>query len=171
MIKRPYRKKLNHRHIESKRCYTVSDIAKIFNIDNPTVLKWINKDLKTIDNQKPYMLFGSDIITWIKKHQPTKKTKTNPNKCYCTRCRNKTLFNYQTAWLKTAKNGNQFIQSRCEKCDTLLNQLGASRIKIFKAIQKGLIGSTSTPLKQISKKEKKHASIQPKERADQIPLF
>ena len=140
-MSRPYRKKLNHRLVTWVKCYTAEDLAELFDVGTPAVLGWISKDLKTIDNQKQYMMFGVDIISWIKKHQPTKKKIPDPNKVYCL------------------------------KCHSLINRFGEVYIHTFKQTQKGLSGSTPAPLKQTFIKEKNNAPIQPKERAGQIPLF
>lgn len=168
---RPFRKNLNHRLLEKIRCYSVEEVAKIFDVNQATVLGWITKDLKTIDKQKPYMMFGSEIIGWVKKHKPSLKSKCDPRKSYCLKCRDKVIFDYQKAWIETGKKGFEFIQSRCPKCHSLINRFGTSYIHTFQQTQKGLIGSTLPPLQQASIKEKKHASIQSKQRAHQMSLF
>lgn len=170
-MSRPYRKKLNHRLIERVKCYTPEDLAELFDVGTPTVLGWISKDLKTIDTQKPYMLFGGDIISWIKKYQPSKERKADPSKTYCLKCRNKVLFSFENAWIETGKKEFEFVQSRCPTCKSLINRFGEVHIHTFKQTQKGLSGSIPSPLKQTFIKEKNNASIQLKERAGQIPLF
>lgn len=119
-MNRPFCKKLNPRLIEKYRCYSVEGLADVFHVSQSTVLIWISKDLKTIDHQKPYMLFGADIIAWIKTYQPTKKKKPDQKKVYCLKCRDKVPFEYQHAWIETGKKGFRFVQCRCPTCKSLV---------------------------------------------------
>lgn len=170
-MSRPFRKKLNHRLLEHYRCYSVADLAELFDTNQQTVLKWITHSLKAIDGQKPYLVFGADMIAWIKRFMPAKKRKSDPKIVYCVKCRDKVLFDYKNSWVKNKQEKKTFLQSRCPKCQAIVNKVLPKKKVDNQLKEKGLIGSTHSPVKQHLNKEVHDASIQPKERADQIPLF
>jgi hypothetical protein len=168
---RPFRKKLNPKLLEKNRCYSVADLSELYETTQRSILNWISHSLQTIDSQKPYLIFGNEMIQWIKQFRPTKKKKSDPNKVYCLKCRDKVGFDFQKAWVKKGNKQTRFLQSRCPKCQSIVNKVGAKLTSIIKEVEKGLIDSISTPLKQPLTKEVHDASIQRKERAGQIPLF
>ena len=170
-MNRPFRKKLNHRLLEYYRCYSVSDLAELFDTNQQTVLKWIIHSLRTIDSQKPYLVFGADMIAWIKRFAPKKKHKSDLKLVYCVKCRDKVLFDYKNSWVRGNQVEKKFLQSRCPSCQAIVNKVLSKKMLSEQTKEKGLVGSTHLPVKHKINKEKDNAPIQCKKRAGQIPLF
>jgi hypothetical protein len=120
---RPFRKKLNPRLVEKISCYTVDDLAELFKMHRQSVFRWLDNGLKTIDDRRPYMMFGQDIIDWINLNRPTKPKQSDPTKVYCVKCRNHVVFDLEKSWTIKGRTANNFIQSRCPVCNSTVNKI------------------------------------------------
>jgi hypothetical protein len=77
----------NHRLVKSHRTYTVNDIARLFFIHKNTVCAWIKAGLPTIDDRRPMLTLGHDLIAFLKVRRMRNKRPCLPGQIYCVRCR------------------------------------------------------------------------------------
>jgi hypothetical protein len=77
----------NHRLVKSHRTYTVNDIARVLCIHKNTVRAWIKAGLPTIDDRRPMLTLGHQLIAFLKARRMRNKRPCPPGQIYCVRCR------------------------------------------------------------------------------------
>jgi len=134
----------NHRLIRSKRTYSCGEIARIYGISVNTVRKWRRKGLKEIDNSKPYLIYGEEIIRFFKSIKAKRRIKIETGKFNCFRCRttrrskhNKIRIEFRETKF-TDDNRQVDIRGFCEKCNCKLSQF-TSENRLKEMIDKGQI--------------------------------
>ncbi len=168
---RPYRKKLNPHLVEKHRCYSVEDLSELFQTHKQSIFKWFGHGLKKIDGHMPFLVFGEDLIGWIKLHRPVKKPACDSTRVYCVKCRDHVIFDVNISWKSTGNKGGHFLKSRCPICNCTVNKISKKSESETRETEKGLTGSSSPAVNTNKKKENHDVPIQRKKRAYQIPLF
>ena len=77
----------NHRLVKIHRSYTVAEISNLFATHRNTVRGWIKSGLQTIDDKRPVVVLGSELITFLRIRRAAKKRPCAPGQMYCVRCR------------------------------------------------------------------------------------
>jgi hypothetical protein len=77
----------NHRLVKIHRTYTVEDIACLFGAHKNTVRQWIKGGLATIDDKRPMLVQGQELIAFLKARRAKNKQACRPEEMYCVRCR------------------------------------------------------------------------------------
>ena len=77
----------NPRLVKIHRTYTVGDISSLFGAHKNTVRQWIKAGLPTIDDRKPLLILGRELIAFIQARRAGKKRPCLPGQIYCVRCR------------------------------------------------------------------------------------
>ena len=77
----------NHRLVKIHRSHTVEDIASLFGIHKNTVRQWIRFGLPTIDDRRPMLILGRELIAFLQARRASKKHPCQPGEIYCVRCR------------------------------------------------------------------------------------
>ncbi|MCK5050807.1 MAG: hypothetical protein KAS53_03635 [Candidatus Cloacimonetes bacterium] len=135
----------NHRLIRSKRCYSFGEVAMIYGIAVCTVRRWRRKGLKVIDNNnKPYLIYGKELIRFLKTTKEKRRIKLKPGQFNCLRCRTtrRSKHNEITIVFRKTKftKGNRQVDIRgiCEKCNCKLS-LFSSEKRLKEMIEKGQV--------------------------------
>ncbi len=81
------RRRYNTRRIKSGRAYSIPECARLFGTHKNTISQWMKDGLKRIDDQKPYLIRGSDLIAYLKAKQSARRATCKPDEFYCLRCR------------------------------------------------------------------------------------
>lgn len=119
----------NHRKVKIHRNYTGEEIAGLFGIHKNTVRNWLKDGLSPIDNNRPMLILGHDLIAFLKARRENRKQKCRPGEFYCVRCRvpQKPAGNMADYSPVTEKVGN--LIAICPACDAIMNRR-VSRAKI-----------------------------------------
>ncbi len=67
--------------------YSVQEVAELFQLHKSAVLRWIKEGLQIIDQRKPYLIYGSHLVDFLKLKQNRRKHKCKENELYCCKCR------------------------------------------------------------------------------------
>jgi hypothetical protein len=108
-----------HRRIKYWYVYDIDDICIVFSdlgLHDQTVRKWITQGgLKTIDGGKPKLIYGNDLIIYLKAQNSKGKCKTAFDQFYCMKCQDACPV-FQN--LVFVKQGTQVlhVQARCRVC-------------------------------------------------------
>lgn len=115
----------NTRHIKASYPYKIEEIAAIHNCHKNTVRGWIRNGLPIIDNQKPYLIYGSDLIFFIKQKQIRRKTKCQDHELYCLGCKaaRTPWCNHIDIHIKNKKQIN--LAAFCSVCKKRMNKAGS----------------------------------------------
>ena len=77
----------DHRRVKMRFTYTVGEIARLLAIHKNTVREWIKAGLPTIDDKRPILILGSDLIAFLRARRARRKRPCSPGQMYCFRCR------------------------------------------------------------------------------------
>jgi hypothetical protein len=120
----------NPRLVKIHRSYTVEEVAKLLGKHKNTVRNWIKNGLATIDEKRPLLILGHDLVEFIKKRRAKNKQSCKPGQLYCVRCRVPKFPAGDFAEYSpvTEKFGN--LIAICPDCDSIMNRLvSLARIK------------------------------------------
>jgi len=112
----------NHRLVKIHRSYTVEEVARLLGKHKNTVRKWVKDGLATIDDKRPMLILGPDLVKFIKNLRAKNKQSCKPGQLYCLRCRTPKfpLSNMAEYEPITEKFGN--LLAICPDCDAIMNQ-------------------------------------------------
>lgn len=112
------RRRYNTRRISRNKSYSIQEIAELFNLHKHSVLLWIKSGLKKIDDSKPYLIYGADLIHFLDNKQKKRKHKCKPNELFCFKCKCPRLPKSGSVQI-TARNVYRLkISAKCEICNT-----------------------------------------------------
>jgi len=117
--------------ITARRSYYIAEIASLWGIDRKTCEHWIKeKGLATIEGDtKPFLIFGADLIDFIRKQREKGKIPIKENEFLCMKCRRSVKAKVGSE--QTVKTGKRIGKDNreqlkktgiCENCGTQLNK-------------------------------------------------
>ena len=124
----------NHRRVKIRRTYTVGEIARLLAIHKNTVREWIKAGLPTIDDRRPILILGSDLIAFLRARRARKKRPCSPGQMYCFRCRAaKFPAGDMAEYIAiTEKVGN--LTAICPDCNSMMHRLvSKAKLEDFRA--------------------------------------
>ena len=112
----------NPRLVKIHRSYTVEEVAWLLGKHKNTVRKWVKDGLATIDNKRPMLILGHDLVAFIQARREKNKQSCKPGELYCVRCRlprfpADDMADYEPV---TEKFGN--LIAICPDCDSIINR-------------------------------------------------
>jgi hypothetical protein len=112
----------NHRLVKIHRSHTVEEIANLFGIHKNTVRRWVKSGLSTIDDKRPMLILGHDLVAFLQARRVKNKQSCNPGELYCVRCRVPKFPAGDMAEYSpvTEKFGN--LTAICPDCESIMNQ-------------------------------------------------
>ena len=112
----------NPRLVKIHRSYTVEEVASLLGKHKNTVRNWVKDGLATIDDKRPMLILGPDLVEFIKKRRAKNKQSCKPGQLYCVRCRVPKLPEGNMADYEpvTEKIGNMI--AICPDCDSIMNR-------------------------------------------------
>ena len=115
-------KRLNPRRVKIHRTYTVDEAAMLFRIHKNTVRAWLKSGLLPIDNRRPILILGHQLVCFLHARREGKRQRCLPGQFYCFRCRTPTTTAANRAeYLPiTASSGN--LRGSCAKCGTRMHR-------------------------------------------------
>jgi len=112
----------NYRLVKIHRNYKVEEVARLLGKHKNTVLRWIKEGLPIIDDKRPMLILGQDLVAFLKARRKKNKQSCKPGQLYCVRCR---LPKYPAGGMVdyepfTERIGN--LIAICPDCDAIMNQ-------------------------------------------------
>jgi hypothetical protein len=80
-------KRLNARRVKIHRTYTVDEAARLFEVHTNTVRGWIKSGLPTVDDRRPILILGRDLVRFLFNRRQRTRQRCRPGQLYCFRCR------------------------------------------------------------------------------------
>ena len=77
----------NPQLVKIHRSYTVEEVARLLGKHKNTVRNWVKDGLATIDDKRPMLILGPDLVEFIKKRRAKNRQSCKPGQLYCVRCR------------------------------------------------------------------------------------
>jgi hypothetical protein len=112
----------NHRLVKIHRSYTVEEVTRLLGVHKNTVRRWTKEGLATIDDKRPMLILGHDLIAFLQVQRRKNKQHCKLGELYCVRCRAPRhpagdLAEYQTF---NEKIGN--LIAICPDCEAIMNR-------------------------------------------------
>lgn len=118
MKKRLYNPNLAKIH----RNYTVEEVADLYGVFKGTVRAWIKAGLPVLNDKRPMLILGSDLVAFHQTRRMKNKQQCKPGEMYCVRCRapRKPAGDMADYRIITEKIGN--LEAICPDCDKIMNR-------------------------------------------------
>jgi len=112
----------NHRLVKRHRSYSVEETAVLLGKHKNTIRNWIKNGLAVIDNQRPMLIHGLDLISFLKHQRKKNKQRCKPGELYCVCCRApkypaENMADYSPV---TDTFGN--LKAICPDCNSIMNR-------------------------------------------------
>ncbi len=113
-----------HNRVRYWLTYDLDEICALFadtGLHIQTVRKWVKNGLKTIDNGKPSLIYGNDLIVFLKAQNDKGKCQTRFDHMYCMKCKDARPI-YQNKIKADLKNGFLKVCGHCRECKTTMHK-------------------------------------------------
>ncbi len=77
----------NFRLVKIHRSYTVEEIAILLGVHKNTVRNWVKSGLCPIDNRRPALIHGPEVVRFLQARRAGNKQTCQPGQIFCLRCR------------------------------------------------------------------------------------
>ncbi len=116
------RKRAKRQGLRTHRIYTIDEAAKAVGACKATVRRWIKIGrIKPIDDQRPTMLAGSDLIELTTgANKPKRQCKAN--EAYCLRCRDVRPMAFNEAEVLSANASGANLRALCGTCSAVMHK-------------------------------------------------
>lgn len=163
-------KRVNPRRIKLHRPYSVDEAARVLDVHPNTFRTWIAKGLPVLSSQRPVLVLGSELRTFLGCQRKCRKRPCAPGTIYCFKCREprRPALGMVDFVPHNATGGN--LKALCEVCGTAMHRRIA-RADIaskmpgidvqFREVQPRLTGSARSPVNCDKQREAEgHAKAQ-----------
>jgi tRNA(Ile)-lysidine synthase TilS/MesJ len=125
--KRPHAKRrtYNTRLIKRDYAYFISEIADLLKLHRNAVRRWLKSGLPTIDDRKPALVYGADLIAYLDSRQASRKQKCEANEFYCCRCRRPQPPRQNRVEVQIHNRQKLNLSAVCRSCGARMNRAGS----------------------------------------------
>lgn len=162
------KRKYSTRKVSLKMSYTVQEVSELFDLHKNAVLSWIKAGLKIIDQKKPYLINGGDLVEFLTSRQKKRKHKCKPNELFCFKCRLPRKPKSGSALITQRNTRRLKISANCEDCETKMFK--ADSFKNLKELEKiyqivmqqpeHIVGCNNTSINSDMSESDNHEQIQ-----------
>ena len=117
------------RQIRISKTYSLPEIAILLGIHVATVRSWVRQGLPILGDQRPVLVFGHDLKTWLQARRVAKRQKCKPGELFCFKCRQPRRPEPASVQITPRNEKTVSIKGRCGLCGTRMYQAG-SRARI-----------------------------------------
>ena len=115
-------KKFDTRRVKIHRNYNIGECASLVGGHKNTVLAWVKNGLPCINDRRPWLILGRDLIAFLKNRHASAKRPCAPNQLFCLRCKTPRLpaglmLDYFPTTLITGD-----LKGLCDVCGCWLNR-------------------------------------------------
>ncbi len=131
-MRKPKKRKINAARIRQNRSYDRREISRALAIHKNTISHWVREGLKPLDNQRPELFHGSELVQFIKLRQQKHRSICAENEMYCLKCRapRKAQIGSVSIENPNAKSAN--LIGKCCQCNSIMNRrISLAKIAIF----------------------------------------
>lgn len=104
------------------RSYSVEEVASLYGVFKGTVRAWIKAGLPTLNDKRPMLILGSDLVAFHQARRTKNKRTCKPGEIYCVRCRAPKVPAGDMADCNLVNDNIWNLVAICPDCDTIMNQ-------------------------------------------------
>ena len=163
--RRAKKRTYNTRLIKRDYAYFVGEIAELFDVHGNAVRRWLKAGLPTIDEHRPFLIHGGDLVAFLDARQAKRKQPCAADELYCLRCRRPRRPRSGRVAIEIRSETRLDLSGVCEACGTRMHRAGSlaklSEYQKTFSIEKtgeGRLTGCSGPTVKCRSEEKSHAS-------------
>lgn len=80
-------KRVSAQRVKIHRQYTYDTVADVLGVTVQTVRAWRGEGLAVLDSQKPHLILGHDLKSFLQNRMPKASCKLAPGEFFCMSCR------------------------------------------------------------------------------------
>ena len=131
--RRAKKRTYNTRLIKRNYSYFVWEIAELFDLHPNAVRRWLKAGLVTLDDRRPILIHGRDLIDFLDMRQTARKQKCAADEFFCLRCRRPRHLRFGRVKLELRSGTRLDLSGICEACGTRMHRAGSvARIEEYR---------------------------------------
>lgn len=115
----------NTRRIKRNYPYYLQEIAELFDIHKNSVRNWVKSGLPLVDDKRPHMVHGAELIAFLDERQSNRKRQCQPHEFYCFKCRLPRPLWERLADITIASETRLQLSGLCCTCNTQVFKAGS----------------------------------------------
>jgi len=129
-----YRKRFNTRHVKTKASYSLETVSALLGVHPNTVRVWIKVGLKTVDDHRPILIFGQDLVDYLNAKNRSHKRPCAETELFCCKCQKPRVPCNGVVQIKITP-GRVNLRGVCNACGTLVHKaISPSKIEWYKTL-------------------------------------
>lgn len=110
----------NPRRVKIHRSYSVEEVSAVLDVHKNTVREWLRRGLPAIDQRRPLLILGCDLVAYLQRRRGVNKQPCQPGEIYCVCCRlPKKPAGGMADYLEMTATGGSLV-GICPDCETLI---------------------------------------------------
>lgn len=104
------------------RSYTVEEVASLYDVFKGTVRGWLKAGLPALNEKRPMLILGSDLVAFHQSRRTKNKQKCKPGEIYCVKCRAPKIPAGDMVDCMLVKEKIWNLVAICPDCDSMMHQ-------------------------------------------------
>lgn len=127
-------KRASWRLVKTHRSYTVDEVSRLLGVSKATVWRWIKNGLVAMQDRKPALINGADLIEFLKSRSRLKQ-KCALDECYCFTCKSPRKIAFNEAEIDFGNSNIPNMRGLCSTCSNLMfKRVSKSKLTELSAI-------------------------------------
>ena len=127
-------KRANWRVVKTHRSYKVDEAARLLGVSKGTIRRWIKKGLPAMQERKPALIKGAELIDFLKS-QSKPKQKCALDECFCFSCRSPQKFAFGEAEIDFSNSSNPNPRGLCAVCSNwIFKRISKYKLSEFETV-------------------------------------
>ena len=119
------KRKPDLRRIRASACYTAPEVAELLGVAIGTVRSWMKHGLPCLMDNRPFLIPGDDLKTWLKDRQKRRRQKCQPDEIFCFGCRAPRRPLPGSVTIVPRNEKTTIIKGQCPDCGSTMNRGGS----------------------------------------------
>ena len=119
---------INTRHIKRDATYNIEEVAELLGVHVNTVRNWLTEDLSAIDDRRPILIHGAELINFLNRKRILKKKPCSPSQLYCFKCREPRRPKDKVITIEKQNDRVLRLFAICETCGTRMFKAGSPKL-------------------------------------------
>ena len=122
------RKRWSVRRIKRLRAYRIEEVAAAVGVHKRTIQNWVKEGLPLIDQNRPQLVRGSDLISFHEQRHAHRKQRCLPGQLYCLKCKRPQFAAEGFAYFQPGTDGTAGnLSAICKSCGSIVNRRVSNR--------------------------------------------
>jgi hypothetical protein len=125
-VRRVKKRSYNTRRVKRDYPYFLREIADLFSVHPNAVRHWIKAGLSVVDDRRPLLINGGDLIDFLNARQAKRKQKCAGDELFCFRCRRPRHPRFGRVDVLIRGGTRVQLRGECETCGTRMYRAGSA---------------------------------------------